>query len=213
MQAEPVDTADLTASFLSHQVCVCVCLFPRPILQRQQRSHVPRFCSSAFHKSSPPACGGLHVWLGLLSSVLLQLCKPRRMLRSNARYCDKATTPVHRPPPRVLGVSVVCCVCPVAASSQAELIVGDIKESVSRVSDVHFIEADNLTVPSITYEVGCGGRSVLLCRSERSVWRGPRSWLSQCGPLHCCRTGACVCVCVLRAHIGHKHADGHCLFP
>lgn len=24
MQAEPVDTADLTASFLSHQVCVCV---------------------------------------------------------------------------------------------------------------------------------------------------------------------------------------------
>ena len=36
---------------------------------------------------------------------------------------------------------------------QVDLIVGDIKESVSRVSDVHFIEADNLTVPSITYEV------------------------------------------------------------
>jgi len=36
---------------------------------------------------------------------------------------------------------------------QVEAIVADIKESVSRVSDVHFIEADNLTVPSITYEV------------------------------------------------------------
>jgi hypothetical protein len=37
---------------------------------------------------------------------------------------------------------------------QAELIVGDVKELVSRVSDVHFVEADNLTVPAITYEVG-----------------------------------------------------------
>jgi hypothetical protein len=42
---------------------------------------------------------------------------------------------------------VLCC------AVQAELIVGDIKEGVSRVSDVHFIEADNLTVPSINYEV------------------------------------------------------------
>lgn len=37
---------------------------------------------------------------------------------------------------------------------QTELIVADIKELVSRVSDVHFVEADNLTVPAITYEVG-----------------------------------------------------------
>lgn len=39
---------------------------------------------------------------------------------------------------------------------QVEAIVADIKESVSRVSDVHFIEADNLTVPSITYELPDG---------------------------------------------------------
>jgi hypothetical protein len=36
---------------------------------------------------------------------------------------------------------------------QTELIVGDVKELVSRVSDVHFVEADNLTVPAISYEV------------------------------------------------------------
>lgn len=36
---------------------------------------------------------------------------------------------------------------------QVELIVADVKELVSRVSDVHFVEADNLTVPAITYEV------------------------------------------------------------
>lgn len=39
---------------------------------------------------------------------------------------------------------------------QSELIVGDIKELVSRVSDVHFVEADNLTVPAITYELPDG---------------------------------------------------------
>ncbi|KAF8055322.1 ARP4 [Scenedesmus sp. PABB004] len=39
---------------------------------------------------------------------------------------------------------------------QTELIVGDIKELVSRVSDVHFVEADNLTVPAITYELPDG---------------------------------------------------------
>lgn len=40
---------------------------------------------------------------------------------------------------------------------QVELIVADVKELVSRVSDVHFVEADNLTVPAITYEVGSLG--------------------------------------------------------
>lgn len=39
---------------------------------------------------------------------------------------------------------------------QVELIVGDVKEVVSRVSDGHFVEADNLTVPAITYEVRIG---------------------------------------------------------
>lgn len=39
---------------------------------------------------------------------------------------------------------------------QVELIVADVKELVSRVSDVHFVEADNLTVPAISYEVGLG---------------------------------------------------------
>eukprot|EP00879_Flechtneria_rotunda_P015088 GHRR01015768.1.p1 GENE.GHRR01015768.1~~GHRR01015768.1.p1 ORF type:complete len:296 (+),score=87.04 GHRR01015768.1:334-1221(+) len=38
-------------------------------------------------------------------------------------------------------------------SHQTEVIVADIKEAVSRVSDVHFVAANNLTVPSITYEV------------------------------------------------------------
>lgn len=61
--------------------------------------------------------------------------------------------------------------CPVPL--QVELIVGDIKESVSRVNDSHFVEADNLTVPTITYEVwrwtgiGLGGkdrRVSLFCR-------------------------------------------------
>lgn len=39
---------------------------------------------------------------------------------------------------------------------QVELIVADVKESASRVSDVHFVEADNLTVPAITYELPDG---------------------------------------------------------
>lgn len=39
---------------------------------------------------------------------------------------------------------------------QVELIVSDIKESVSRVSDVHFIAEDNMTVPSIAYELPDG---------------------------------------------------------
>jgi hypothetical protein len=46
----------------------------------------------------------------------------------------------------------VCCA--VCWPTQVELIVSDIKESVSRVSDVHFIAEDNMTVPSIAYEVG-----------------------------------------------------------
>jgi hypothetical protein len=45
---------------------------------------------------------------------------------------------------------VLCCA---VLCFQVELIVGDIKESVSRVSDVHFIAEDNMTVPSISYEV------------------------------------------------------------
>eukprot|EP00878_Enallax_costatus_P008234 GHUV01008608.1.p1 GENE.GHUV01008608.1~~GHUV01008608.1.p1 ORF type:complete len:383 (+),score=71.29 GHUV01008608.1:747-1895(+) len=39
---------------------------------------------------------------------------------------------------------------------QVELIVADVKELVSRVSDVHFVEADNLTVPAISYELPDG---------------------------------------------------------
>eukprot|EP00879_Flechtneria_rotunda_P014270 GHRR01014907.1.p2 GENE.GHRR01014907.1~~GHRR01014907.1.p2 ORF type:complete len:202 (+),score=78.44 GHRR01014907.1:1401-2006(+) len=41
-------------------------------------------------------------------------------------------------------------------SHQTEVIVADIKEAVSRVSDVHFVAANNLTVPSITYELPDG---------------------------------------------------------
>jgi hypothetical protein len=49
---------------------------------------------------------------------------------------------------------------------QAELIVGDVKELVSRVSDVHFVEADNLTVPAISYEVNTQA-TALLCSPLR----------------------------------------------
>jgi hypothetical protein len=72
--------------------------------------------------------------------------------------------------------------CPVLLwlCCQVELIVGDVKEAVSRVSDVHFIEADNLTVPSITYEVG----------REGGTREGPV--LRLVGRVH-----VCLCVCVL----------------
>jgi hypothetical protein len=36
---------------------------------------------------------------------------------------------------------------------QAQLLLADVKESVCRVNDVHFVEADNETVPAVTYEV------------------------------------------------------------
>lgn len=52
----------------------------------------------------------------------------------------------------LIGCAVVCC--GVLCCPQVELVVSDIKESVSRVSDVHFIAEDNMTVPSIAYEVG-----------------------------------------------------------
>lgn len=57
---------------------------------------------------------------------------------------------------------------------QVELIVGDIKESVSRVSDVHFIAEDNMTVPSITYEVRDGAcvRVCVLGGGYTYAWGG-----------------------------------------
>jgi hypothetical protein len=61
----------------------------------------------------------------------------------------------------VVAVIVVKLCCAVLCV-QVELIVGDIKESVSRVSDVHFIAEDNMTVPSITYEVRPTTRHTLL---------------------------------------------------
>jgi hypothetical protein len=111
---------------------------------------------------------------------------------------------------------------------QVELIVADIKERVSRVSDRHFIEAENINVPSITYEVrphktrlGCApltaGRCWVPARCDGGC--GACAWqvcaLSVSFCVHPCSTVATL-LPPLNTHSGlpraahaHAHAPSH----